>query len=150
LVCFEDSILLFTHRLGTPAVANTASILRTGFHEPQKGKGGGVLQFGRGCYFARDAALAARYSAQVDASLAELIAENPDRLVGTKCMILANMVVGDMAVGSHDRPQAPKIPGSACGRRYDTLTDKEGDPLILVSTDDAQCYPAYLLCFSTS
>jgi hypothetical protein len=84
----------------------------------------------------------------VDKDLAELIAENPERLVDTKCMFLANIIVGDMGVGSHERPQAPKIPGSQTARRYDTLTDKQEDPAIFVSTHDDQCYPAYLLCFS--
>jgi hypothetical protein len=133
---------------GATTVSNTMSIFHSGFKEPGKGKGSGVLQYGRGCYFARDAALAGRYAACVDKDLAELIAENPERLVDTKCMFLANIIVGDMGVGSHERPQAPKIPGSQTARRYDTLTDKQEDPAIFVSTHDDQCYPAYLLCFS--
>ena len=134
------------HGASTPR--NTMGIVDDGFRQPHAGKGSGVFQYGRGCYFARDAALAARYSSQVDMPLAHLVADNPDRLVGTHCIFLANMIVGDMAVGRHDSPQAPKIPDSACQRRFDTLTDKEDDPMILVSTDDAQCYPAYLLFFS--
>ena len=60
---------------------------------------------------------------------------------------LAALVTADMSLGSKGKLKPPFIERSKSGRRYDTFCNRLDSPTILVATDNAQAYPAYILCF---
>mmetsp|Transcript_21812 Transcript_21812/g.51806 ORF Transcript_21812/g.51806 Transcript_21812/m.51806 type:complete len:122 (-) Transcript_21812:271-636(-) len=109
----------------------------------------GVAQYGRGCYFSVTPELAGRYGATVSPELASLLAQHPERVAGQKSLLLARILIGDVAEGRFDSPKPPVVVYSPSKRRADTLVDKAADPSIIVSTHTAQCYPAYLITLSS-
>ena len=90
--------------------------------------------FGKGVYFAVDAA----YSAQEKYS-------KPDD-AGLQYMFVCSVIVGKYTKGTQAMKVAPPLtPGSK--EVYDTLVDNEQMPTIFVAMSDAQAYPEYLITF---
>lgn len=126
---------------------NAVGIMSRGFDAA--GAKEGVAQYGRGCYFSVTPELAGRYGATVSPELASLLAQHPERVAGQKSLLLARILIGDVAEGRFDSPKPPVVVYSPSKRRADTLVDKAADPSIIVSTHTAQCYPAYLITLSS-
>eukprot|EP00752_Nemacystus_decipiens_P016478 g14730.t2 len=106
------------------------TIVRTGFEKRLAGSANGAV-YGQGCYFARDAVLAARYM-------------TPPPCGGQ--MIMAKVLVGAFIKGHKNMVIPPKIAGSE--RHYDTTSNSDHSPALIVTYKDWQAYPMYLITFA--
>eukprot|EP00903_Cladosiphon_okamuranus_P008805 g8433.t1 len=107
-----------------------STILRTGFEKRLAGSANGA-NYGQGCYFARDACLAARYM-------------NPPPHGGQ--MIMAKVLVGEYIKGDKHMVIPPKVPRSE--RHYDSTSNSDHSPALIVTYKDWQAYPMYLITFA--
>jgi len=105
-------------------------IIQQGFNRSFCGKH--ATAYGKGVYFARDAAYSSNYS-KTDA-------------YGVQYMFLCRVVVGEFCQGRRDIP-APDLRDAAKHILFDSTVDTLRDPSIYVTYHDAQAYPEYLIHF---
>ena len=105
-------------------------IIEMGFNRSFCGKN--ATAFGKGVYFARDAA----YSSSAQYS-------RPDAQ-GVQHMFLVRVVIGEYCAGKRDQLTPDVRQGH---QLYDTTVNKIQDPSIYVTYHDAQAYPEYLVSF---
>ncbi|CAM9939054.1 unnamed protein product [Pylaiella littoralis] len=105
------------------------TIMREGFEKRLAGSTNGAT-YGQGCYFARDASLAARYMASYP-SFGQ--------------MIMAKVLVGEHTKGNSSMLVPPKI--ASTERHYDTTSNHDLSPSLIVTYKDWQAYPMYLITF---
>mmetsp|Transcript_99421 Transcript_99421/g.157293 ORF Transcript_99421/g.157293 Transcript_99421/m.157293 type:complete len:419 (-) Transcript_99421:105-1361(-) len=110
-------------------------IIQQGFNRSFCGKN--ATMYGKGVYFARDAA----YSARATYSI-------PDSS-GIQRMFLCRVVVGEYCKGVKDA-LAPDPRDKTGTLLYDSTVDTVKDPSIFVTYHDAQAYPDYLVYFKTN
>ena len=91
--------------------------------------------FGKGVYFARDAAYSYIYAARSGAS------------VGNRCMYLSRVLVGQYCKGNEDMIVPPAKNPSRPEILFDSVVNDTGNPSIFVVFFDNQCYPEYLIKF---
>eukprot|EP00904_Undaria_pinnatifida_P001797 jgi/Undpi1/11618/HiC_scaffold_30.g13913.m1 len=91
-------------------------ICKTGFDRRLAGSKHGA-KYGHGCYFARDASLAALYM-------------NP---TGYSQMIMAKVLVGNFTLGDSTMVRPPRMGGTAGDRTYDTTSDRPHSPNLIVA-----------------
>jgi poly [ADP-ribose] polymerase 10/14/15 len=115
-----------THAAAVPAIVDG------GFNRSHHGRN--AVALGRGTYFALDAG----YSAQPTYS-----PPGPD---GVRHMFLARVLAGRTAVGGPAMVEPP--PAAPGGPRYDSTGDREEAPRIVVTYNDAQALPEYLIRFA--
>ncbi|CAB1110601.1 unnamed protein product [Ectocarpus sp. CCAP 1310/34] len=106
------------------------SIMRTGFEKRLAGSINGA-KFGQGCYFARDALLAAKYMAKPPCG---------------GQIIMAKVLVGEFVRGDASMLIPPKM--GTGERHYDTTTNDDYAPSLIVTYKDWQAYPMYLITFA--
>jgi poly [ADP-ribose] polymerase 10/14/15 len=113
------------------AEASVASIATNGFLREYNT----VSQYGKGTYFARDAAYSAadRYS--------------PANANGEKFMFLARVLLGEPCVGNQGMTQPDAKPG--CSELHDSIVDATQDPRIMVLSagSDEHAYAEFLVKF---
>jgi hypothetical protein len=102
-----------------------------GFNRSHHGRN--ATAYGRGVYFARDAA----YSADPRYSPAGAHG-------GLRYMYFAQVLVGHTTVGASNLIEPPEMPG---GGRFDSTCDRLPEPRIFVTYNDAQAYQEYLISF---
>lgn len=107
-------------------------ITQQGFNRSFCGKN--ATMYGKGVYFARDAAYSSSRTYAV-----------PDSK-GVQRMFLCRVVVGEYCRGKKDA-LAPDVRDAAKHHLYDTTVDNTSDPSIYVTYHDAQAYPEYLVTF---
>lgn len=105
-------------------------IVNQGFNRSFCGKN--ATRFGKGVYFARDAAYSSSktYSAPDSSSV--------------QYMFLCRVVVGEFCQGRNEAP-APDV--RTGHQLYDATVDNMSSPSIFVTYHDAQAYPEYLVHF---
>ena len=93
----------------------------------------GVL-YGKGVYFARDAAYSNRYA--------------PGDSEGKKRMYLSRVLTGEYTVGNDQivvpPPKNPQVDQTVI---FDSTVDTMSNPSIFVVFNDAQTYPAYIITY---
>ena len=89
--------------------------------------------YGKGVYFARDAAYSIRSFCPVDKD-------------GYRYIYLARVLTGWYVEGTKDMMLPPNLPGHKCAK-YDSTVDQIPFPQIFVAFHDAQAYPEYLIKF---
>ncbi|XP_078381956.1 protein mono-ADP-ribosyltransferase PARP15-like [Oculina patagonica] len=104
-----------------------------GFNRSFAGLNGSA--FGKGVYFARDAAYSYGYAARSGAS------------VGNRCMYLSRVLVGQYCTGAPPMIVPPPKDPSRPEILFDSVVDDTGNPTIFVVFFDNQCYPEYLIKF---
>merc|ERR1712070_1165553 len=105
-------------------------IITGGFNRSFCGKN--ATAYGKGVYFARDAA----YSSSTTYSV-------PDSS-GVQHMFACRVTVGEYCIGHHDQ----LVPDVRVGNvLYDTTVDKLDNPTLYVTYHDAQAYPDYIVHF---
>lgn len=114
-------------------VDTVPKIIQQGFNRSFCGKN--ATMFGKGVYFARDAA----YSSSSKFSV-------PDG-AGAQRMFLCRVVVGEYCMGVKDA-LAPDVRDASRHVLYDSTVDNITDPSICVTYHDAQAYPEYLVHFA--
>ena len=107
-------------------------IVKQGFNRAFAGRN--AVAFGKGVYFARDAA----YSSHSSYS-------TPDSN-GIQRMFLCRVAVGDWCRGNNGQLTPASKPRNPL-ELFDTTVDDETDPTIFVVYHDAQAYPDYLISF---
>lgn len=126
---------------GTRRAEAMHSILQDGYDVIYSSHG--VNAYGMGVYHARNASMSNQYSCPTPTEL-----EQPD-LCRTSTMLLNILQIGDTVEGNSQQVKPGVNPTSSHGRRYDTFTNG-GDATnarIMVTTHNAQAYPAYILNF---
>jgi hypothetical protein len=109
-------------------------ILQQGFN--RNFAGAHAVAYGRGVYFARDAAYSSHPTyASRDSN-------------GVQRMFMCRVVVGEYCLGTNGA-KVPDVLDPATNRLYDTTVDNTSNPSIYVTYHDAQCYPEYLLEFTS-
>jgi poly [ADP-ribose] polymerase 10/14/15 len=107
-------------------------IVQQGFNRSFCGRN--ATMYGKGVYFARDAAYSSsRTYAEPDSS-------------GIQRMFLCRVLVGEYSQGQKDAI-APGVRDAKAHVLYDTTVDNMKDPSIYVTYHDAQAYPEYLVHF---
>lgn len=107
-------------------------IIKQGFNRAFAGRN--AVAFGKGVYFARDAAYSCnRNYATPDAD-------------GTQHIFLCRVVVGDWCKGSYGQLTPNSKPGNQFDL-FDSTVDDAASPSIFVVYHDAQAYPDYLVSF---
>lgn len=119
---------------GTRCCDKVFDICREGFDRAHAK----VCVFGKGCYFASDAKIAESYACHCHA------------YGGTRSMrilVLAGVLCGEFARGSHDEYPAPVKPHSRNGERYEVMVNNEAQPTIFVASKDNQAVPVYVVAY---
>ena len=110
-------------------------IYQMGFNRIFAGRN--MTRYGKGSYFARDAAYSLNYS-RADAQ-------------GKRYMLLNRVAIGECGQGEEDIPEPPKRPDARAGEHllYDSTVDKlpMKRATIFVTYHDAQAYPEYLVTY---
>ena len=91
--------------------------------------------FGKGVYFARDAAYSYLYATRSGAC------------VGNRCMYLSRVLVGEYCKGNEDMIVPPAKDPSRPEILFDSVVNDPRNPSIFVVFFDNQCYPEYLIKF---
>lgn len=95
--------------------------------------------YGKGCYFASNAAYSERYACSVK------VPGLPQR--NFRAMLLAAVLVGETVKGSTDMYPPPVKPHSRSGERYENACDSMDKPSIFVTFKDGQALPAYVMVY---
>jgi len=127
---------------GTSTTENLNNIAHSGFDVIYSASEGSINAWGNGVYFGTSPAVSDLYMCNTPKEL---------QMVGVpaegRVAFLAALATADMSLGSKGEIKPSFIEGSKSGRRYDTFCNRLDSPTIVVATDNAQAYPAYMLCF---
>jgi poly [ADP-ribose] polymerase 10/14/15 len=118
------------------SIETVPKIVQQGFNRSFCGKN--ATMYGKGVYFARDAAYSARNTYST-----------PDSS-GVQRMFLCRVVVGSYCKGIKDALAPDARDGKGGTLLHDTTVDAVKDPSIFVTYHDAQAYPDYLVYFKTT
>lgn len=99
-----------------------------------------VCLFGKGCYFAVEPALADQYASEVAA-----LGPSPGKPM--RVVVLALVACGESVVGSRDLYPFPVKPHSWSGQRFENTVNDVRRPTIIVTAQDNQAVPLYLLAY---
>ena len=126
---------------GTRDPENLNHIADSGFDVIYSASENSINAYGHGVYFASEPTLAMSYGCSVPTEL---------RAVGVassaKVVFCALLCTSSLVKGKKGDLKPPVISQSKSGRRYDTFCNHTERPSILVATDNAQAYPAYMIC----
>ena len=90
--------------------------------------------YGKGVYFARDAAYSNGYASP-----------NPN---GHRCMYFTQVLTGEFTVGNNTMMvPPPKNPSISAHVLFDSTVNNTANPAIFVVYNDTQNYPAYLVTY---
>jgi hypothetical protein len=126
---------------GTRSAESIHSILQDGYDVIYSSNG--INAYGHGVYHAKNARTSHQYACKTPLEMQEKM--HPD----SYSMLMNILVVGDVVKGEAQQIKPPINPNSKHGRRYDTFAnDDNADASIIVTTNNAQAYPAYLLNYT--
>ena len=97
--------------------------------------------FGLGSYFAREARLSQSYAAEIfDAA---------DLADGRACraLLLCAVLHDELVVGQKGVYPPPRKPHSASGARYSATADRVFNPSVVVTYNDGQALPLYIVTY---
>ena len=118
---------------GTSSEMAVQSICQQNFDWRVCGKNN--ILYGKGSYFARDAALSDRYAGFDSPKL--------------HWMFLARVLVGQFVKGNSDMVRPPPLnPAKPHANLHDSCVDNVGNPKLYVIFDADQCYPEYLFSYA--
>lgn len=131
--CRKLTVRLLYH--GTKRVTHLVDICNEGFDRARAQ----TCLYGKGCYFAASAAYSDKYACTV-----QIPGENRK----LRAVLLAAVLVGEMAQGTSDMYPPPVKPHSRLGDRYENTCDNVSSPTIMVTFKDHQAVPAYVMIYA--
>ena len=129
---------------GCSSPENLNWIAHKGFDVIYSASSRSINAYGHGVYFGTSPEISHCYCCKAPKELRSAGARAPE---GSKVAFLSLMIVGSATVGEKKMLKPPLVPGTKFGRHYDTMLNNYTEPTIMVATDNAQVYPAYIVCF---
>lgn len=120
---------------GTRSVDGLLDICNHGFDRAMAK----TCAFGKGCYFAKSAAYSDKFACDVKV---------PNEARPLRAMLLAGVLVGELAQGSSGMYPPPVKAHSRTGLRYENTCDSPDSPKIVVTYQDGQAVPLYIMVYT--